>query len=657
MLAHFPTPYPDEDFRSIVYRYHIRTGYSDLQLTNIELFNTKSHKNTAFPRNWIELCYKLPSTNHMLVERILHNHTLWPLVRPFLTDSQIEQYIQEIYFGVNSKQRFSSRMLTKKHNRILTSIIRYCPKCLIEDYNLYGETYVHRFHQINFLDLCHIHKVRLVTCCPVCNEKLTREYGTKLLVSPYCPNGHLILDITLPLQPNEIDIKQQIIKDCQIIIEASLHTNRSEIIRRFQITLGINGYMFLSGKIKKQKFAEEFSDFLHNLKLEQLDIPYFFINTRSVRVWMFREDKNSQNILFYIFAMRFLFGSVEEFLYGQMSFSTPLPFGIGPWGCLNQNCIDYGKLTIKNCNRLTNHSGSHIAGSFCCPTCGYTYNKRWTLATEGIEQRPKIIKMGWLWESKFITLYKKGLSCQEIARELKSQTNVVKRALSRLQLHNEQLESRQGKAKEMFSEFKETATTSDTFISRLEKCRKKILNIVEGGENLTRVQINRAAPGAYKWLMKYDREWMEKFLPQRQASSMRLDWESIDRELVLKVQDITNRLYMINPSVRIRKHVIINSLPGLEKGRLMNGPDKLPLSWNVLLQYEETKEDFLIRNVPNIVRQLLRDGYKNVTLNSIMAFRRSYRGCSEHVRNGIVEVLKEMGFKDVETGFDRYMNE
>ena len=52
MLPFFPAPYPDEDFRSIVYRYHIRSKNVNLMNTKQELFNIKSLKNNHFPRNY-----------------------------------------------------------------------------------------------------------------------------------------------------------------------------------------------------------------------------------------------------------------------------------------------------------------------------------------------------------------------------------------------------------------------------------------------------------------------------------------------------------------------------------------------------------------------------------------------------------------------------
>jgi len=55
VLVYFPKPYPEEDFRSIIYRYHIRTGKLQFEETNKELFNVSSRRNIYFHHNIGEL--------------------------------------------------------------------------------------------------------------------------------------------------------------------------------------------------------------------------------------------------------------------------------------------------------------------------------------------------------------------------------------------------------------------------------------------------------------------------------------------------------------------------------------------------------------------------------------------------------------------------
>ncbi|SDI46867.1 hypothetical protein SAMN05443529_14110 [Desulfosporosinus hippei DSM 8344] len=67
-----------------------------------------------------------------------------------------------------------------------------------------------------------------------------------------------------------------------------------------------------------------------------------------------------------------------------------------------------------------------------------------------------------------------------------------------------------------------------------------------------------------------------------------------------------------------------------------------------LQTWVESKDYHFIRRTPALVGSLLRAGYTNVTLNSIMAHRSNYRGCSQRVRSKIIMILRNMGFHDVE---------
>ncbi|MFY0521296.1 TniQ family protein [Lysinibacillus sp. UGB7] len=62
--------------------------------------------------------------------------------------------------------------------------IKYCLKCLEEDYEKYGEVYSHRFHQIHFLNYCERHQKELISKWPECGELLTNQNGKVLLTRP-----------------------------------------------------------------------------------------------------------------------------------------------------------------------------------------------------------------------------------------------------------------------------------------------------------------------------------------------------------------------------------------------------------------------------------------------------------------------------------------
>lgn len=84
-LAFFPQPYPDEDFRSIIYRYHLMSLNLILPDSKEDLFELRSHKNPIFPANLNALIEKLPEGHVFQSDYFTKHHTWAKLVSCFLT--------------------------------------------------------------------------------------------------------------------------------------------------------------------------------------------------------------------------------------------------------------------------------------------------------------------------------------------------------------------------------------------------------------------------------------------------------------------------------------------------------------------------------------------------------------------------------------------
>lgn len=80
----FPEPFPDEDFRSIIFRYHVRSANADFSESKFELFGTTSYKQTVFPRRLNYLLGKLPIGSTLSKELLLYNHTWYGLYKVFI---------------------------------------------------------------------------------------------------------------------------------------------------------------------------------------------------------------------------------------------------------------------------------------------------------------------------------------------------------------------------------------------------------------------------------------------------------------------------------------------------------------------------------------------------------------------------------------------
>lgn len=151
-IAHFPIPYPDELFYGTISRHqfiHDMT-YSEVMK---ELFDLDAYKvNIDYPVNLETFCSRI--NNIITAEEIIDNHTLMGIYLPFCEKRYQEEFIQAVK---SSNPKDGSLLRTRSK----TSDLQYCPLCVDEDLSVYGETYLHRMHQIPGVIACAKHGVRL----------------------------------------------------------------------------------------------------------------------------------------------------------------------------------------------------------------------------------------------------------------------------------------------------------------------------------------------------------------------------------------------------------------------------------------------------------------------------------------------------------------
>jgi hypothetical protein len=141
MLSFFTDPYPDELLYSVFARYHFYSGNIDLKDTLTELFGA----NSALPSFEIGshlgfLCNALGGSYSP--ERLIHEHTLFPLYAPFLPDNRKGELLKEITSsdgkGIYTKLGIVAGSICKKDS------IYYCSACARAEMERLGEAYVQR---------------------------------------------------------------------------------------------------------------------------------------------------------------------------------------------------------------------------------------------------------------------------------------------------------------------------------------------------------------------------------------------------------------------------------------------------------------------------------------------------------------------------------
>lgn len=604
-LIFFPEIYPDEDFRSVIYRYHIRSGNAEFVNTKKELFDIKSYKLGLFPRNLSYFFKKLPENYIFEVDEIL-SHTWFPLFRMFLSKQKISHVINDLMYGKTGTSNYVGRVGIQKVMQVLSKEIKYCLLCMEEDYLKYGETYVHLKHQMEFLNFCHKHREILKWKCPQCGKHFSDQASGVLITRPCCKNNNY--DIVENSLITAFQIK--FLNDL-IFLKEQGSISHEYLYMKFLLYLRKKGYINNQDRIDRLRLFDDLTKNYEKIcpSLVLVFREYFLENQR---IWyLFHPEKMPGYILIYVLLMLFLAGSVKEFIKGYDDInSIPLPFGRGPWSCNNNICPSFLKKTIKKCKRKS--VKQVILGRFICPVCGFEYQKKHFKADmENINKEDFIeISKGHLWERKVMELFHSNYEIKDIAKCLRSSKSAVKSFLST-------------------TSYKEDVK---------KDYRNKIITLIESDKGLNRSTARRICHKEFTWLLKNDSEWLKKNLPV-----FALDYSRIDSELQGKVRVISKKLYDSNPLNRIRKYTILNNLETKDKNHFIVHKEKLPKTLAELELHIETIENYQIRHIPIIYSQFIAKGRKErVTYESILSMYKSYKNCTEETKKRIEMVLDKL---------------
>lgn len=158
MLTWFPNPYPDELFYSVLCRYYLGSGIKEHYLVKKQLFGTKAGAKmaTLYPNATIHaILSQLPAGVFDGRDMILH-HTPFLYYTRMYPATEREALLVDLLQGRSKTPTHLWKTFPKDDYAL-----RYCPLCVREDTQIYGEPYYHVEHQIPLSSVCVRHKCRL----------------------------------------------------------------------------------------------------------------------------------------------------------------------------------------------------------------------------------------------------------------------------------------------------------------------------------------------------------------------------------------------------------------------------------------------------------------------------------------------------------------
>ena len=370
---------------------------------------------------------------------------------------------------------------------------------------------------------------------------------------------------------------------------ASLHSRYRWILNN----LGLATYR---GRVDANALLKRFMDsnppqLLHLLHCE--------LEERVIENWLLRlvrTPHNAQHPLQHLLLIHCLGYTAETF------FGLPceyIPFGAGPWPCLNPACNHYRQRSIEECRVLhSQYTGGQPIGAFSC-ACGFVYTRTGPDTSPGDQYRlSKVQTFGHVWENRLRALWvNESFSLRGIARQLGVDPLTVKRQATRLGLPFPR-PVRQCLPLNETQKLRPHLTEKPKPASR-EAYRASWLDARREDPKAGLKALRSKTPGAYSWLYGNDADWLREHLPprkERRVRQPRIDWMARDAQLAAEVSASALRLR----NTPGRPVQITLSAIGRETGQLallQQHPDKLPRSSQAVRDVVETREDFAVRRL------------------------------------------------------------
>ncbi len=151
MIAFFPDAYPDELLYSRICRYHIRSGNYCSAFTIDDMYGKRTvHPDMEFLNRFTADALKWICGDDDL-KTVIMTQTMYPFYARFLPK---ERKVKAFSSLVGQEGNWSNLLCLPQTG---ARFLRFCPLCVAEDRDQYGETYWHRLHQIQRIRVCPKH--------------------------------------------------------------------------------------------------------------------------------------------------------------------------------------------------------------------------------------------------------------------------------------------------------------------------------------------------------------------------------------------------------------------------------------------------------------------------------------------------------------------
>lgn len=591
MISCFPDPYPDELLYSLCARYAQRVRFPSEKAVIKELFGQEAAVAIVdLPSNLGQLVSSLPNNQLYTVESLINKHTLFPFFAPFFDPTQAQQIMADMEATKGPTIHTRSGIMASKVQP--PTRLKFCPLCAEHDKKEFGEYYWHRLHQIPGVEVCFEHNVRLVNSrVRIQNPQLryrfiSAEEGIRLPKSD-----------AYKLKAVHHEIFLKIAQDAAWLLSHLTSSPGLEVLlKRYRQLLAEQDLATYNGRIRVTKLL---NDFCQAYPIDLLTALQCQVDTESEHNWLFRlvrSPKGSQHPIRHLLLIQLLGHTAETFLRLPNQF---LPFGHGPWPCLNKVAPHFSESVIQDHELAYSKEHGKPIGTFHC-SCGFVYSRTGPDRSE--EDKLKITKIrtfGNIWDASLRNLWENpAISLRMIAKTLGVDPQTIKLHANRLELpFPREGERTTRRGKRTFADSSENKNIIS--LQNREHYRSSWLSVQRKFPELGRTALRKGYQKIYTWLRRHDGQWLEVNMPPKKQNLLppqRVDWKQRDTFLVKEVIRSAERLY--NAQGRPKRVTVTAIAKEIGKLALIQRHlDKLPNTADALESLVETREIYTKRKI------------------------------------------------------------
>ncbi|WP_409346947.1 TnsD family Tn7-like transposition protein [Paenibacillus sp. MBLB4367] len=602
VLPRFPTPYPDELLYSIIARYHLWSSNLRFKHTIEDLFGTTrvgllSTEFVDFPNFLNKLSERLP--DKMLTPNdLISMHTFIPLIQPFLEQTKVDLILE----NMGNEYRSHLGGLKIKH----PTYFRFCSSCIESDIDNFGEPYWHRSHQVLGVEICHYHREWLkfsqvkIGVNNLSNNiyPLNSEQPTTYFISEkkehYREFYEEIADGVHWLLNNEQ----------QVLGVGKLHQKYIYYLRRL-------GCVDSRG-IQRGELTKRFLDRYDCELLKQIDC---FIDIKQKTNWLTNLLipclKKPIEPVRHLLLIGLIGITPEQFFAQEPEYHDPLPFGEGPWICINPAADHYKKAVINKFKIFKTKSETKCM--FFCE-CGFVYSRATPFVDDPLKWMKNcfVISYGHVWENEVVRLFEeRKQSVSQIAKELNVSISTINKYKNR---------------KGMKTMVNKADRKTESFLLKRSKHRSNFLRAINLNKDMGRHELKQLVNTEITWLRRHDDDWLNQHLPKPKRGGIKreYDWKKRDEDVKKEVIAAIERLRSQNGKpIRLTKRLI-----AVEIGKvslLKCNLHKLPKTRKILDELIESPEDYQILRIKWAINHLEERGealkpYKILAITSLINF-------------------------------------